>query len=320
MNKLIIIGGPTASGKTNLAIEIAKKINGEIINADSVQVYKYLNIGSNKGNFEYIGEEIINNRTIPIINLELSGIEGHLFDIVKPDEDFDVFLYQKYAFEVIQNLWNKKTIPIIIGGTGLYIDAILKGYQMTSTGKSEIRDELNKLNLEDLQKKVFKLNANIFKKLNNSDKNNPRRLIRLIEKYHTPKSSENNIHLDNFEYIFFYPKFEKEKLFEKIETRMDEMVKEGLIEEVQSLLEQGYSLSHKSMQSHQYKPVSEMLLGISPMNINECKKKMIQDQKKYVKRQITWFEGKRRGYQLRKVSSPDDAFKIIKNENFYLFS
>ncbi|MCA9385583.1 hypothetical protein KC717_02960, partial [Candidatus Dojkabacteria bacterium] len=169
MKKLIVVGGPTASGKTTLAIKCAQNLEGELINADSVQIYKGLTIGSNKGNLSLIRNEVVCGRTIPVYELEKSGVPGHLFDICDPDELFDVAHYKKLADEVILSIQNKDMHPILVGGTGLYIDAVIKNYDLSSkTYDASLRKELESSSVGELQDRLQSLKPGLLESLNNS--------------------------------------------------------------------------------------------------------------------------------------------------------
>ncbi len=271
-NKVYVIYGPTASGKTRMAINLAKKINGEIINADSRQVYKYMNIGTNKES--------------------LDGIKGWLFDITTPDKQISLEQYQKLAYEAIEKIIKKGKTPIVVGGTGLYITAITKGYSMPEISPNEkLRKQLNELNVAALQKRLIKLNKEKFENLNESDKNNPRRLIRLIEIEKSKKSSETPVtkpFTPPYKFIFKQPRYKKEILFKKINKRVDEMFTKGLLREVKALVKRGYSKDLEVMKGMGYKEVSQFLNG--DISLEEAKDKIKIAHRQYVKRQETWFK------------------------------
>lgn len=305
MNKnlinLIVVGGPTASGKTELAIQIAQKLGGEIINADSVQVYKYMNIGSNKGNIKYLNSLNIDGYEVFEYELENSKTNGVLFDLIEPDCDFNISVYKTYADKSINYFYNSNKIPILTGGSGLYIDSIIKGYDFQSVEQNNsLREVLNELSIEELVERLKNLSIDSYQNLNNSDKNNPRRLIRLIEKNQLNINSRNND--PKYNYLFFYPEFYKDDLFNKIDKRVDWMFQNGFVEEVKFLIEKGYSLQNKALQSTGYKEIYQMLFE-NKYSYDECIEKVKNSHKKYAKRQITWFEGKGRNYNLIKTNS-----------------
>jgi tRNA dimethylallyltransferase len=300
--ELIVVGGPTASGKTDIAIQIAKKVDGVLINADSVQVYKYMNIGSNKGNIKTRDTIKLSEWKIIQYEVEQSGINGMLFDIVEPDYNFTVAHYQQLANLAIKYVRAIGKVPIIVGGTGLYIDSVIKGYVFEKEEiNSDLRNELESLEIHELKKKLIELSPEVYEDLNESDRHNPRRLIRLIEKLLNNRPIKNQTK-NILDHLFIYPEFKKPELMEKIETRVEWMFANGLIEEVQDLINKGYTLEHKAMQSTGYKEISLMLVE-NKYGIEDCKQAVKLAHKKYAKRQITWFEGTARGYKLLPFSS-----------------
>ncbi|MBD3362191.1 tRNA (adenosine(37)-N6)-dimethylallyltransferase MiaA [Candidatus Dojkabacteria bacterium] len=314
--KIIVIGGPTASGKTELALMISKIISAEIINADSVQVYKYLNIGSNKGKLTRIATEMIDHKPLPVMNVDNSDMKGHLFSFVEPDVNFTLYDYYSVCSKLILNFNIQKKIPILVGGTGLYIDSILNKYNLPNIEiDTTLRNKLNKMEVQDLQKILREKDSTVYFNLNNSDKNNPRRLIRLIEKINTDSKNKNtNNPLDSIDLdsLFIYPKFQKSQLMKKINERVVQMFEDGFVSEVEGLIDMGYDLHNKAMQSTGYKQIYEMLLGIKDESIKECIQRVQNAHKQYAKRQITWFEGEGRGYDLIKTDS-ENLEQIVMN-------
>ena len=317
---LIVVAGPTASGKTNYAVNLAKKINGLIINADSMQVYRGMDIGTNKGNIKRLrdlGIEIFTNpKLMKVISknefekdeskkvceinayeIENSGVVGYMFDIVEPDEDFSVADYQILTKELLFRVREDGKIPILVGGTGLYIDSILKNYSLAKVEKDlDLRIYSSNLSAEQLFDKLYEISPKVALGLNESDRFNKRRLIRKIE-----IAREGNVNKESNKmvpHIMYYPKFEREVLYERINNRVEEMFNEGLIDEVESLIKMGYK-DCKSMQGMGYKEVVEYLEG--EITLDEAKTKMKQAHRNYASRQITWFENDRRGYNLMKV-------------------
>lgn len=295
--KLIIVGGATGSGKTSLAINICKEINGIIINADSVQIYKYMNIGSNKGKLNLTHKVKIIDRKIPIFEMESSGINGILFDFIEPNEPFSVYDYEQYALKAIDYIKSTSKIPVIVGGTGLYIDALVYDYKMQATqNNTQLREELNKKTINELINICKNEYKSDYEKLNNSDKNNPRRLIRLIERSENKQITKTKS--KRFNDIMIIPNIERDELYTKIDSRVEQMFNEGLVEEVKDLIKMGFSPELKSMQSLGYKEVISYLKG--DINVEECKELIKINHKKYAKRQITWFEGFGRNYNVIK--------------------
>lgn len=317
--KLIVIGGPTSSGKTGLGIELCKKIGGEIINADSVQVYRHFDIGSNKGNLKKISSyelDISNGEkfSIPIMEVEDSGIKGHLFDVADPDESFDISIYRELVEKIIYKIHKSKQIPVLVGGSGLYIDSVIKNYNLEKNAIDEdYREYLNSLSKGELQELLLNDNKDTFERLNNSDRNNPRRLIRLIEKKKTNQKHSDVSFDNNFDITFLYPEFNRTKLIKKIDKRVIEMFEEGLVEEVKGLLD--WYPKNKSLRSAGYRQVVEYLTSDKYKTESECIKSVQASHRQLAKRQITWFEGDGRGYNLIKTSL-DNIQEIVKNFNF----
>lgn len=294
MKDVIIIGGPTASGKTDLAIELSKKFPIEIINADSMQVYRHFNIGTNKGDLEYSEiSTLIEGIKIP--SVLLNNVKGWLFDFLEPDQEFNLNTYQKLSLKIIDKVISDKKIPVVVGGTGLYIDSILKKYEIKSSPDNKTRDNLASSTVQQLLDIIVKKNIDI-SKLNNSDKYNKRRLIRIIENggLVTNNSSFNT----DYNFIFLYPEFKREELFEKINLRAKQMFDNGFVDEVKMLLAKGFS-STKPMISPGYKEIVVYLSG--EITLDQCIEKVQRSHRNYAKRQITWFEGLGRGYNLNKV-------------------
>lgn len=286
--KILVICGPTASGKNDLAYQILDEYEGEIINADSRQVYKHFDIGTNKGN-----HEILDNGKVMLEHKYI----GNLYSFLEPTEDFSIYEYQKLAKEKINQLISDQKLPILLGGTGLYIDSLVKGYILDENNYSN-REELNKLKLQELLKIIDTEEIDI-SKLNNSDRNNPVRLIRIIE-----RSRQGNINKEltgpEFNFTIFYPDFDREELYEKINNRVEKMFDEGFIDEVKKLKKMGYEKT-KPFLGIGYKEVNEYLEG--SITLDEAKERMKISHRNYAKRQITWFEGEGRGYDLKRVDS-----------------
>ena len=211
MNKIIVIAGPTGVGKTKLGVELAKKYNGEIINADAVQVYRGIDIGSAK-----ITEE------------EKEGISHHLFDIKEVNEEYTIYHYQKDARNVIDDIISRGKTPILVGGTGLYIKAALYDYKLSEEKENKTYDNLTN---DELYKKLLELDKNII-----IDKNNRRRLIRAINYYLENNASISDNKTDKLLYdvTFIGLTCDRNILYNRINNRVDKMLEDGLLEEVQS--------------------------------------------------------------------------------------
>lgn len=264
MNKIIVITGPTGVGKTKMSIEIAKKLNGEIINADSMQVYKELNIGTAK-----IKEE------------EKENIPHHLFDIKEVDEEYNVFDYQKDARNKIKEIQSRGNTPIIVGGTGLYIKACLYDYHFS---KEQENNKYEDLSTEELYNKLLELDADI-----EIDKNNRRRLIRAINYYQENNESINTNNSGNkllYDALFIGLTTDRERLYNRINKRVDIMVKDGLIEEVKNLYDRNIytkpiinGIGYKELYSYFNKE----------MTLEDSLNKIKTNSRRYAKRQYTFF-------------------------------
>lgn len=276
---LIIIAGPTACGKTASSIDLAKKINGEIISADSMQVYKYMDIGTAK-----------------IKEQEMQGIKHYLIDEFYPDEDFSIAKFKNLATKYIQEIYAKGKIPILVGGTGFYINSIIYNNDFTETEK----DDTFRKNLEKEAKE--KGNLYLHNKLKEIDPlsyekihpNNVKKVIRAIEffKQTGKKISEHNeeekAKEKAYDTVFFILNMPREKLYERINLRVDLMVKDGLINEVSSILEKGYKKDLVSMQGIGYKEIISYLQ--EEISFEEAIYTIKRDTRRFAKRQLTWFK------------------------------
>lgn len=289
--KIVIVGGPTASGKTSIGIELSKKFNGEIINCDSRQFYKGLDIGTAK---EKTSEKIDD---VSIIG----DIPHHLIDFLEPDESFDLAAFQKLAFETIENIHERSKLPILVGGTGLYIDAVVFNYSLNNEliNKSK-RNKLSKLSVESLQEKLKEVSGEVFMNMNNSDQNNPHRLIRAIEK--AGKTHKNEEPKYDYLYLLVNPQDQKKK----ITSRVEKMFKEGLEEENRKLRSKGYSTKNNSMKSIGYQEFNNYFEN--KQSLEEIKELIITHTRQYAKRQITWFKRNDKG---KWINDYNDALRLV---------
>lgn len=226
--KVIVIGGPTASGKSTLAVELAKKINGEIISADSMQIYKDMNIGTAK-----------------ITKEEMQGIKHYMIDFVSPNKRYSVSSYKREAEKCIEEILEKGKTPIICGGTGLYIDSLIYGIEFLEEEIDETyRNKLNKIaeseGLENLYNMAVEIDPEAMKKIS---KNDQKRIIRVLEIYHKTGKTKTQQDLESrkngvkYDYKVFAINMDREKLYDRINRRVDKMIEEGLIEEVKSIID-----------------------------------------------------------------------------------
>lgn len=283
---LIVIAGPTACGKTNLSIQLAKKIDAEIISADSMQVYKYMDIGTAKPTKE-----------------EMENIPHYLIDEIEPDEEFNVAIFQEKAKKYLEMIYNKNKIPILVGGTGFYIQALVYDINFMETNNDyEYRSYLEKLAKEkgnqyihEILKKVDPVSA---LKIH---PNNVKRVIRALEYYkqtNKPISQHNeeekNKKVSPYNTAFFCLNMKRETLYKRIEQRVDKMIEAGLIEEVQALLKKGYSPDLVSMQGLGYKEIVPYLQG--KISLEEAIYILKRDTRHFAKRQLTWFKRQENPY------------------------
>ena len=261
--KLVVLTGPTAVGKTKLSIELARRIGGEIISADSMQVYKHMDIGSAKIRPE-----------------EMEGIPHFLVDELEPSEDFNVVVFQQKTKQYMQEIYERGHIPILVGGTGFYIQAVLYDIHFSEDeGAEYMHEEL---------KKIDPVSADAI------HANNVKRVIRALEYYKLTgqKISEHNEEQRQnespYDFSYFVLNDHRELLYERIDKRVDEMVTEGLVEEVTRLKELGYDRSYVSMQGLGYKEIFSYLEG--EISLAEAIYIIKRDTRHFAKRQITWFK------------------------------
>lgn len=307
MIDLIILAGPTGVGKTDVSLKLAKKVNGEIISADSMAVYKYMDIGSAK-----------------IQKDKMQGISHHLIDIVYPWEDFNAAKYCEYASKAIYDIAVRGKMPVITGGTGLYISAVIDNYSFTDAVRDDAyRNYLKELSEQHGNEYVHEMLKNIdmesYQKLH---PNNLKRVIRALEVYKLTgktmseflkngdkkKDSPYNIH-------YYALNMDREKLYERINKRVDKMLEDGLIDEVKKLKEMGCTADMVSMKGIGYK---EILYYIdNQITYDDAVYLIKKGSRNYAKRQLTWFRKDKRVMWLNKDELSDDEIvcKIIKNMN-----
>lgn len=275
---LIILTGPTAVGKSALSVALANAISGEVISADSMQVYRHMDIGSAK-----------------ITREEMAGIPHYLIDVLEPVEEFHVFRFQSMAKEALQTIYSKGKIPILAGGTGFYIQSVLYDIDFTETKE----DDAFRCELEQFAKEQG--NDALFERLRRIDPksceilhaNNIKRVIRAIEFYEKtgkPISEHNEEQHEKespYQFVYFVLNDERPLLYAKIEKRVDTMLEAGLVEEVQKLKDMGCTRNHISMQGLGYKEILEYLDG--GCTLDEAVYRIKRDTRHFAKRQLTWF-------------------------------
>ena len=275
---LIVLTGPTAVGKTKLSISLAKAVNGEIISADSMQVYKYMDIGSAKIRPE-----------------EMDGVPHHLVDVLMPDDEFHIVKFQQMAKAAMDEIYAKGKIPILVGGTGFYIQAITRDIDFTQAEQEdayrkeleEIAEEKGAEHLHNMLKEVDP------KAAEEIHMNNIKRVIRALEYFHqngTPISQHNEeqrAQTTPYNLAYFVLNAPRDLLYKRIEKRIDDMVEEGLIEEVTRLKEMGYERGMVSMQGLGYKEILTYL--DEEYTLEEAIYVLKRDTRHFAKRQLTWF-------------------------------
>lgn len=285
--RICILAGPTAVGKTDLSLALARNLCGEIISADSAQVYKYMDIGTAK-----------------LKGSEMQGIKHYMIDEVTPEKDFSVAHFRDRAKEYILDINERGHLPIITGGTGLYINSLLDNLDFTESISDEpFRKEMQELAEENGSAYVHAMLETVdpqsYKKLHPNDL---RRAIRAMEVYrHTGKpisyfQEESKKQPPRYNYAFIMLSMDRARLYERIEQRVDIMLQQGLVEEVKGLLDMGYSSSLNSMQALGYKEISSYLRG--DITLEEATRILKRDTRHYAKRQLTWFRRDQRLYWL----------------------
>lgn len=268
MERALFVLGPTGVGKSGFAIKLAKLFNGEIISADSVQVYKGLNIGSAK-----------------ITTDEMQGVAHHAIDILQPDQEFSVFEFVVLTKKLIAQINQKGKLPIVVGGTGLYVKALLEGYDFGGSGRnSQFREKLWAMDENQLFAMLQKVAPERAAQIEVNDKKKLIRALEIVEFGSQPKSRGTNIN-----FLAFALTMPREGLYEKINARVDEMVEQGLIKEVADLKAQGLTEQNQSMKAIGYKEVLWFLDGkIQKQQMIDLIK---QHTRNYAKRQMTYLRG-----------------------------
>jgi tRNA dimethylallyltransferase len=308
--KIIVIVGTTASGKTSLAIKLAQKYNGEIISADSRQVYRGMDIGTGKDLKDY---EIISR----IVNDKIQSVKipYHLIDIINPQEKFDLAKWIKLAEKAIQDILLRKKLPIIVGGTGLYIQALIDGFQLSSIqANNALRKKLEKKSEEELLTILTKINKFFTTRLNNSEKNNKRRLIRYIEVLGQKGSVAQKKKNNKYDFLIIGATFPREELKERIYNRLiNRLEKDGMVEEVKNLHKKG--LSQKRLESFglEYKFISKYLQN--KLSYDEMVERLNIAIRQFAKRQMTWLKRwEKQGTKINWINNFKEVDKII-NQN-----
>ncbi len=273
---VIVVGGATASGKSDLAVRLAKKYDGEVVSADALLVYKDLNIGTAKPTLE-----------------EMQGVKHHLIDVVTPTQNFSVSDYERLALPVVENILSRGKTAIICGGTGFYIKALLFKSQFGNTPKSqEIREKYEKIVKEKgntyLHSLLVQCDAESAEKLHENDVKRVIRALEIFELTGKKKSAQEDKEIPRFDYTAYAIDYPREELYERINRRVDIMFQRGLLSEVKDLLSRGIDQNCQCMQAIGYKEICDGLQrGLS---IEEMKELIQKNTRNYAKRQLTFFK------------------------------
>ena len=297
--KVIVICGPTASGKTALSIELAKKINGEIVSCDSMQIYKEMDIGTAKPTKE-----------------EMQEIPHYMINTIFPNERYSVADYKKDAKKAIREIIKKGKVPIIVGGTGLYVDSLIyeieyPDIKFDEKYRQELEEQVRKDGLEKLYNKAKKIDPEAMLKISSNDK---KRILRVLEIYKatgktkTEQERKSREKEPEFDYLVYGLNMPREKLYERINLRVDIMIKQGLIKEVEEIYKK-YNEFPTAMQGLGYKEVVEYLEG--HLTKEEMIEKIKQETRRYAKRQMTWFRKNKQTIWLDTENTKQNNLQII---------
>ena len=297
--KVIVLCGPTASGKTALSIELAKKIDGEIISADSMQIYADMNIGTAKPT-----------------DKEMQGICHYLIGHVSPQERYSVADFKRDAKEAIKSVLEKGKVPIVVGGTGLYVDSLIYGIEYPEITfdekyRKELEQEAEEKGLETLYKRAMEIDEEAARKISPNDK---KRVLRILEIYHatgktkTQQEKESRKEPVEYDYFVYAINWDRQVLYERINKRVDIMIEQGLIEEVKELRKK-YNKFPTAMQGLGYKEVVEYLEG--KLTKEEMIEKIKMETRRYAKRQLTWFRKNKQTVWLDGTNDIQNNVQII---------
>lgn len=297
---LIILTGPTAVGKTALSIKLARAIDGEIISADSVQVYRRMDIGSAK-----------------ITKQEMEGIPHYLIDVLEPEEDFNVMVFQQMAKKAMDEIYARGKIPIITGGTGFYIQAVLNDISFTETDaddelRKKLEEEAEQNGAEALHQKLQEVDPKAAEEIH---PNNVKRVIRALEFFLETgkKISEHNAaerqKESPYNFAYFVLNMDRQKLYSRIELRIDQMLEAGLVEEVRQLKQEGCQKGMVSMQALGYKEILSWLNG--ECTFDEAIYILKRDTRRFAKRQLTWFRREKDVCWIKKEQYDNDENRIL---------
>ena len=309
MKKLLVVVGPTGTGKTGLGLELAKKFNGEIVSADSRQVYVGMDLGT--------GKEVQSSRC-KVQKFKshwlVNGVPIHLYDVITPDKTFSVAEYQQLAYKAIGEIQEKEELPILVGGTGLYVQAVVEGLKIPKVAPDKkLRAQLESQPLPTLLSKLEEVDPITASKI---DKQNPRRVIRALEVYYQtgePLSKLQGKFKAGFDSLQIGLIAPRDYLYQRTDQRIEEWFKEGFIEEVKNLLAKGYTENLPAMTSLGYRQVAMYLTG--KISLGEAKQRIKWEHHSYIRRQITWFRRMQgiRWFNIGEKSFKQEIFEQVKD-------
>jgi len=302
MNRLLSIVGPTATGKTKLAVKLAKQFNGELISADSRQVYE--------------GMDIITGKDRP------AGVKVWLYDVVKPNQLFSVVDYYDLAWQAITNIWERKKLPILVGGTGFYIQAVLEGIGTMGIGPDwDLRQKLTNYSINELTDYLNKIDSERWERMNESDRKNSRRLIRAIEIASQRKqetvNSEQSRKMLKFDSLLIGLTAPFDELYKRIDRRVEERLKMGAEREIRALLDQGYDWNNSILGATiGYREWQDFFEGKATKE--EVVQRWKYDEHNYARRQMTWFrktlrQAQGKWFDIGKSGFEKEVEKLVKD-------
>ena len=323
-NKIVVILGTTASGKTKLGVDLAYKFNGEIVSADSRQVYRGMDVGTGKdlkdyrlkfliSNSQFLNKSQISNHKFQ--KYKVVNIPYHLIDVVSPKTEFNLAKYQKLANEAIDNILKQSKLPIIAGGTGLYLQAVVDNYNLSKAGPDKrLREKLEKINTDQLFKELQKLNSAFANKLHESDKKNKRRLIRYIEVCGKAKAAERLVRRSaaSYDFLLLGLTWPRQVLRERIYKRLiKRLAREDMIGEVERLHKRGVSWKRLKGFGLEYKYIALYLQG--ELNYDEMVGKLNTAIRQFAKKQMTWFRRwEKQGAKICWLKDEKEAERLVK--------
>ncbi len=317
MNKLLVICGPTATGKTGLGIRLAKEFEGEIISVDSRQVYRGMNIGTGKDIAGGVWRTVRRGKERESGGYwEVEGVPIHLLDIVNPNEEFSVAHYYRLAWQEIKNLWRRGKLPVLAGGTGFYIRAVVDGIETKDVPRNlEIRTRIKDWSPEKLFDQLAKLDSERAALMNHSDRNNSRRLARAIEVaiFRNENPSWRPLRHQKPNALFIGLKIANEMLDKRIEMRVKGRLKEGLEDEIRTLLNQGYAWESSALNDTlAYKEWRSFFEGEKTRE--EVIDRWQTDEGRYARKQMTWFRKDKRinWFDISQKRWQDRAVRLVK--------